>query len=225
MNKYNTRQKYGTGWFNESHRHSLARQGVKTGRKDYAKLTLNFKQPIKSEYNYEKFNKDDFRVGFSTDKDVIIGWKTSYGLLPIMKIDWSKLSENDTKQLLEKKLGKKIDNVKISKRKETGETVVAYKLHTRKTWNAVYLPKKKNKTYMWDDGKRRKTKPPVPEPGTYVDFSGKVGKVVKTGKGYGILAEFEIGDTGEYAQRMLVSNISQKKASELLDKWKKGEIK
>jgi len=36
MNKYksgNTRQKYGMGWFNESHRHSLARQGIKTGRK------------------------------------------------------------------------------------------------------------------------------------------------------------------------------------------------
>jgi hypothetical protein len=33
MNKYNSRQKYGTGWFNESHRHSLARKGIKTGRK------------------------------------------------------------------------------------------------------------------------------------------------------------------------------------------------
>ena len=33
MNKYNSRQKYGMGWFNESQRHSLARQGVKTGHK------------------------------------------------------------------------------------------------------------------------------------------------------------------------------------------------
>jgi hypothetical protein len=33
MNKYNTKQKYGMGWYNESRRHSLARQGVKTGRK------------------------------------------------------------------------------------------------------------------------------------------------------------------------------------------------
>jgi hypothetical protein len=33
MNKYNSRQKYGTGWFNESHRHSLARQGIKTSQK------------------------------------------------------------------------------------------------------------------------------------------------------------------------------------------------
>jgi hypothetical protein len=35
--KYNSRQKYGTGWFNDSARHSLARQGIKTGRKDYAR--------------------------------------------------------------------------------------------------------------------------------------------------------------------------------------------
>jgi len=40
MNKYKSRatskeqrNKYGMGWFNESHRHSLARQGIKTGRK------------------------------------------------------------------------------------------------------------------------------------------------------------------------------------------------
>jgi len=40
--KYNSRQKYGMGWFNESHRHSLARQGIKTGRKSYAKdISLN----------------------------------------------------------------------------------------------------------------------------------------------------------------------------------------
>jgi len=36
MSKYksnNVRQKYGQGWFLESQRHSLARQGIKTGRK------------------------------------------------------------------------------------------------------------------------------------------------------------------------------------------------
>jgi hypothetical protein len=33
MKKYNAN----SGWFNESRRHSLARKGVKTGRKDYAK--------------------------------------------------------------------------------------------------------------------------------------------------------------------------------------------
>lgn len=39
MNKYNSRQKYGMGWFNESHRHSLARMGIKTGRKvNYLKV-------------------------------------------------------------------------------------------------------------------------------------------------------------------------------------------
>ena len=37
MNKYNTRQKYGQGWFLEPTRHSLARRGISTGRKSYAK--------------------------------------------------------------------------------------------------------------------------------------------------------------------------------------------
>ena len=36
--KYNTRQKYGQGWFLEPTRHSLARRGISTGRKvDYVK--------------------------------------------------------------------------------------------------------------------------------------------------------------------------------------------
>ena len=37
MKKYNTKQKYGKGWFLESERHRLARLGVPTGRKDYAR--------------------------------------------------------------------------------------------------------------------------------------------------------------------------------------------
>jgi len=44
MNKYNSsnvRNKYGQGWFLESHRHSLARQGIKTGRKvNYSKKLM-----------------------------------------------------------------------------------------------------------------------------------------------------------------------------------------
>jgi len=40
MNRYNTRQKYGMGWFLEPTRHSLARKGIKTGRKSYAKFIV-----------------------------------------------------------------------------------------------------------------------------------------------------------------------------------------
>ena len=48
----------------------------------------------------------------------------------------------------------------------------------------------------------------------------RTAKVVETGSGkYGILAEYEIGNSGEYAQRMLVTGVSKKKATELRDKW------
>ena len=51
-----------------------------------------------------------------------------------------------------------------------------------------------------------------------------MGKIIKTSKGYGILGEFEVGDSGEYAQRILVKDTSKKKAKELLNKWLKGEL-
>lgn len=47
------------------------------------------------------------------------------------------------------------------------------------------------------------------------------GEIVETGnKKYGILAEFEVGNSGVWEQRMLVSGLSMKKAKELYEKNK-----
>jgi len=56
MSKYkssNVMQKYGMGWFNESQRHSFARQGIKTGRKGlspYQKLQMEMRISKKASY-------------------------------------------------------------------------------------------------------------------------------------------------------------------------------
>jgi len=50
--KYNTRQKYGKGWFFESHRHSLARQGIETVRKSYAREALGDVWKLESPQQY-----------------------------------------------------------------------------------------------------------------------------------------------------------------------------
>jgi hypothetical protein len=71
--KYNSRQKYGTGWFNESHRHSLARQGIKTGRKsNYTPVTLmglttEHKKDIKRSFS----EIDYYKISSISDKDKV----------------------------------------------------------------------------------------------------------------------------------------------------------
>jgi hypothetical protein len=47
----------------------------------------------------------------------------------------------------------------------------------------------------------------------------KIGRIVKTSRGYGILAEFPVGDSDVYVQKMLVTNTSKKKAEKLLKDW------
>ena len=47
------------------------------------------------------------------------------------------------------------------------------------------------------------------------------GKIIETGnKKYGILAEFEVGDSGAWEQRIIISGVSLKKAQELYEKNK-----
>jgi hypothetical protein len=44
-------------------------------------------------------------------------------------------------------------------------------------------------------------------------------KIIETGKGrYGILGEFEIGNSGAWEQRVLISGVSLKKAQKLIKK-------
>lgn len=50
-------------------------------------------------------------------------------------------------------------------------------------------------------------------------------KIVETSPNkYGILSEFEVGKSGTFAQRMLITGISRKKATALLSKLESGEI-
>jgi arginine deiminase len=48
------------------------------------------------------------------------------------------------------------------------------------------------------------------------------GKIIQTSKGFGILGEFEVGNSGVFVQRILISNISKKKAQMHLDKFLRG---
>jgi hypothetical protein len=68
MNKY---KRYSSGWFSESHRHSLARQGIKTGRKiNYSKSVVDNYDikglTIQAEKQALESRKE--RVGFSKEK-------------------------------------------------------------------------------------------------------------------------------------------------------------
>lgn len=50
-------------------------------------------------------------------------------------------------------------------------------------------------------------------------------QLISSGNGkYSIMATFEIGESGEFAQRILCSNLSKKKGEALVLKMKKGEI-
>lgn len=50
-------------------------------------------------------------------------------------------------------------------------------------------------------------------------------KLISSGNGkYSIMATFEIGGSGEFAQRILCSNLSKKKGEALVLKMERGEI-
>lgn len=89
MNKYKR-----SGWFNESHRHSLARQGIKTGRSSYAKKnTIN--------EDIEKVSREARRIRL----------KKAIGLQPVVisysKIDYSMMSK--LQAFLHKKFNKAVE--------------------------------------------------------------------------------------------------------------------
>jgi len=100
MNKYNTRQKYGQGWFLEPTRHSLARRGIRTGRKSYARKTNFLSMPVISyvKLNYERwgdvsyFKEKDIPYNLLKYKNMLIHFTDKknvesikrYGLIPII---------------------------------------------------------------------------------------------------------------------------------------------
>jgi len=79
MSKYNTRQKYGMGWFKESERHSLARRGIKTGRKSSA-LQVNL---CKVDYSAE----DTLKHEWLNDKSAVEAYELNNTVIRIYPDD------------------------------------------------------------------------------------------------------------------------------------------
>ena len=138
MNRYKK-----SGWFNESQRHSLARRGIKTGRKNYAKTMMLFKdlspaeeaqlspkmykrylkeRGIKTQKDYEKYRGKINYAYTSSDLPGIVttGLGTAgaeaVGWIPaIVAVGATKKIVKDIKKMTKKeKKKKKIDYYKIS---------------------------------------------------------------------------------------------------------------
>lgn len=95
-------KKYGKGWFKESHRHSLARQGIKTGRKNYSKNShSDIARELEIKKEQEQIEREQKQAGFELN-------------------EWRDVIDDETFQQFLKELGYESDDVSDVTEDESG---------------------------------------------------------------------------------------------------------